>query len=346
MVEHIQNYLTLEENDFDVKEEFEEYSISHEFTILTDSSEPANHENGEMILPDDSTTKRRQINLTQEDMIVEFMKKYPQLACKGAGRDGTKRERYKNEKRWQELVNELNLVGPPKRNRDGWMRAWLEKKAVIQRKVNAIKSGNDVFLSSNESAVAFLSGMFDDVEVKSEEEIIQDLEEESKCYSPPPDNSSEVYQQQDNRYSYLVKSSESLEDKDELSHEPASSNTLKRKRQDNSIQQDVEKSITTNETKSYVDIATELNKLHNALEGGRDLLKKVEENTQNILGELNKLAQIFVKHSNAMNRQTEEMVKHRMENERHHRVMEKIAHEKLLLKKQALKLQKEQMNTI
>ncbi|XP_075156746.1 uncharacterized protein LOC142230021 [Haematobia irritans] len=335
------HYISTADGDFYVKEDIDDYL---EFEILSDNEETGPDNEEETILPmqeeEEFDRIPRRLNRLQEDMIIEFMKQHPQLARKGAYKGAA---RYKNVKLWQGMTKKLNLVGPPRRPPRAWMKHWATKRKKVQTKVNAIKKGRDIFLSPRDSTIAQLSGMYDDIDKESYEKCIQTTQEENS-HSPLPNNSAQSCQQ-NNPSVHLVNVLESEEIQDNTCEEPATSNTIKRKLMNQPIQNAVKKFI-TDETKCHEDIATSLNGLHNNLEEGAAVLKTLESNTQTILGALQEMSRCFVNHTVATKKQTHEMIYQGIENERYHSVMERLACEKLALKKKELELKRQQMNTM
>ncbi|EDX12619.1 uncharacterized protein LOC6727754 [Drosophila simulans] len=105
--------------------------------------------------------KAKPRNSTQELILLEFVKKHPRLL-----QNPTWETRGNLESLWEELSNELNSHGPPRKDIATWRRALKDWKRFILRKVEKNEMQNMPFgtsLSSSEETIATLCRLNEDV---------------------------------------------------------------------------------------------------------------------------------------------------------------------------------------
>ncbi|KAH8383464.1 hypothetical protein KR009_008860 [Drosophila setifemur] len=105
--------------------------------------------------------KAKPRNATQEVILLEFVKKHPRLL-----QNPTWETRNNLESLWEELTNELNLHGPPRKDVGTWKKALKDWKRFILKKVEKNEMHNVPFgtsLNSSEETIATLCRLNEDV---------------------------------------------------------------------------------------------------------------------------------------------------------------------------------------
>ncbi|KAH8306123.1 hypothetical protein KR018_002158 [Drosophila ironensis] len=105
--------------------------------------------------------KAKPRNSTQEKILLDFVKRYPRLL-----HNPTWETRNNLESLWEQLTNELNVHGPPRKDVATWKKALKDWKRFILKKVERNELHNMPFgssLSSSEETIATLCRLNEDV---------------------------------------------------------------------------------------------------------------------------------------------------------------------------------------
>ncbi|XP_013101137.2 uncharacterized protein LOC106082925 isoform X1 [Stomoxys calcitrans] len=288
---------------------------------------------------------RKQINMEQEELFLAFIKRHPQMVRKGI----VKRNKDEIARLWGVLAYNLNKIGPPIRGSTAWKKTFSDRRTQLRRKLKLINSGDkNVSLTKKEKLIADLCGLYEETEENNETSTVVDsIADEESIWEENniKDNASQKLEQNESHLLHTIHSSESeTEQGEELQETALSSNKPTRKTITNQLQYDLKKFM-KNETNSYAAISTTLKKLHNTMEGNKETFNKLETHTNGILDAFKSMSEHLKEHNSLLHKQTEEMTKQRIESERHHRVMERLISEKIMLKKKALEAQNVKGNT-
>ncbi|XP_036340617.1 uncharacterized protein LOC118749973 [Rhagoletis pomonella] len=107
-------------------------------------------------------------NRAQNDILLQFMEKYPDIA-KGF----TRRDKQLVDSLWQQLAESLNSAGPPTKDITGWKKVWTDwkseiKKKLAQNKAEERATGGGPFskntLNQTEESIVRICGMVQRVE--------------------------------------------------------------------------------------------------------------------------------------------------------------------------------------
>ncbi|EDV42299.1 uncharacterized protein Dana_GF17912 [Drosophila ananassae] len=105
--------------------------------------------------------KAKPRNATQETILLDFVKKHPRLL-----QNPTWETRNNLESLWEQLTNELNRHGPPRKDIPTWKKALKDWKRFILKKVEKNEMHNMPFgtsLNSSEETIATLCRLNEDV---------------------------------------------------------------------------------------------------------------------------------------------------------------------------------------
>ncbi|XP_073841752.1 uncharacterized protein [Musca autumnalis] len=263
----------------------------------------------------------KHINQQQEDLLINFMEKHPNLAKGFAKGDRTEIENL-----WQTLAENLNSVGPPIKETEAWKKAWIDKKSIIKRKLAANKKEvratgggpyNQMYISSKDEAIARLCGLY---------HVVDGIGNSVAC-------GSQSVEPEEERPATSSDSSDTENVVDELPS--TSANARKRKSKPSDCYQSAVKKFMSEETASKSKLTEILSKLQTTMEETKEVQKNVESNTK-------RMYRAFDKINENINEQTKELKRQGAEQLRHNKAMEKYLYEKNLLKKELLELQKQQ----